>query len=91
MSARHDGLFEALTALQARIAARDALGAEAAMEVALARFAAVPTPGDDERLLPLKDACEAAARLYCAELGGALRETAAGARATEAYGRGAQP
>jgi hypothetical protein len=91
VSARHDHLRDALQAVLERVVARDAAGAEAAMERALAAFATTPAPGDDERLAPLMATCEAASRGYHAELGTALKDAALKARAGQAYARGATP
>jgi hypothetical protein len=91
VSARHDHLQDALGAVLERVLARDAQGAEAAMDQALAAFAATAAPGDDERLAPLMATCEAAARAFRAELGEAVKDTALQARAGLAYARGANP
>ncbi len=91
MSTRDDHLVAALEAIQARVAARDALGAEEAMVAALAAFGAQPGPSDDPRLAPLLQACEAAARAYHAELGEAVKDSGLRARAGQAYGRGSAP
>jgi len=88
MTPRPDQLHATLQALLDRISARDALGAQAAMEEALARFGASGAPVDDPRLAALFATCEAAARRYHAELGEELRDSATKARASQAYSRG---
>jgi hypothetical protein len=94
MSARHEHLLSALGGLLEAIERKDGEGAEAAMERALQLFASTPAPGDDERLLPLLASCERSAQLFRAELGRALLDSAASARAQVAYvsgGRRSRP
>jgi len=88
MSTNHDHLFDALSQLLATIERKDAVGAEAAMALALRLFADTPAPGDDERLRPLMARCETAARALHAELGLAMMESATSVRAAQAYADG---
>lgn len=88
MSVRHDHLHEALETLLGAVARRDAEGARAAIEEAARRFAATPSPGDDDRLRPLLAACESAARTFHGQLASELRESVVSARAHVAYATG---
>lgn len=86
-SSRHEPVFEALRALEARLVAGDALGSEAATERVLELLAVTTQPAADARLLPLFSRCQGLAEALKASLQAQLRESATSHRAAQAYVR----
>jgi hypothetical protein len=94
VSARHDGVFDALLALEGRLAAEDAQGADEATDRVLELLARATDPAADTRLRPAFVRCQALADALKAKLAAQLKESATSHRAARAYereGAGAVP
>ena len=86
MSARHDHLVDALSALLTKLEAGDAELAAASMEAITTALTTTPNVVDDERVLPLFNRCVTAATTRRDEFDRELRAHASSARANAAYG-----
>jgi hypothetical protein len=83
---KHDALVALLTEVLSKLEAKDAEGTDAMMNSLVDAFHATTAAAADPRVMPLFEACVAAADELSSALERELKSQARGARASTAYG-----
>lgn len=83
---KHDALVASLTEVLSKLEAKDAEGTNALMNSLVEQFYATTAAAADPRVMPLFEACFAAANALTSALEQELKAQARGARANTAYG-----